>query len=108
MNEIIANKQAHRGDERYFDLDSTNQNPSPQAGVSYQRIKLRRMPSIRNKLSTSIYISSVGDHGSVANIALNAAVTLTNSIPSGRVRVAGLARTTIQCGFSLQIREVVR
>jgi hypothetical protein len=44
----------------------------------------------------------------VADTALNAAVTINNSTPAGSVRVAGVASTTIQRGISVQIEEIVR
>jgi hypothetical protein len=108
MNEIIANKQANESNECYFGLGGTNQNHSPPTGFSYQRVKLRRMPFMRNIGSTSIANGSVGNHAFVADTALNARVTIANRTSAGSVRVTVLASTTIQWGFSFQIQGVVR
>jgi hypothetical protein len=56
----------------------------------------RSMKFMKNKGST------------VADTAFNAAVTIDNSIPAGRVRVTGVASTTIKRGISVQIQEVVQ
>lgn len=69
----------------------------------------RSMSFRRNNGSTVTLVGSVIDNGFVADTALNTiTVTIDNSTTTGRVRVTGVASTTIQWGCSVTIQEIIQ
>lgn len=80
---------------------------STSSNVDAGAIIKRSMSFRRNNGSTVTLIGSVIDNGFVSDVALNAvAVTIDNSTTTGRVRVTGIASTTIQWGVTVAIQEV--
>lgn len=82
---------------------------SSASNVNAGAVVKRSMTFRRNNGSTVTAIGSVVDNGSVSDASLaSLAVTIDNSTTTGRVRVTGIASTTIQWGVSVAIQEVIQ